>query len=264
MAGTALTDRAFLLVEHAGPWPRDAPALLAGHVEVPHGIRVQLIRRHRAQPGRGLTVFLAWHDGASYTVQTTFLSGLTELGGLDLAALAEGRSPGLTPYDEPLWLVCTNGRRDVCCAELGRPVTAALSRRWPGATWETTHLGGHRFAGTLLALPSGITLGRLDPVTALAACADIDAGGHPLASTRGRAGLPPAVQAAEVHLLGEVGPPLVLTGTTVAGDLTEVRFDRASAVVHTSMGPPRRQSCADLATKPVPVHLARTGLLSST
>jgi hypothetical protein len=266
MAGTAPVDRALLFVEYAGSWGRDAPALLAEHIQVPGGVRAQLIRRHRdrgAQRGPDIVnVFVAWREGAAFRVQTTRLSGLAELAGLDLAALAEGRSPGLTPYDGPLWLVCTNGSRDVCCAETGRPVTAALAGVWPEQTWETTHLGGHRFSGTLLALPSGITLGRLDPASAVLGCTAIAAGHHPVEFSRGRAGWPGAVQAAELHLLAEVGPPLVLTGTTVLGDRTEVRFDRASAVVRTTSGPPVRQSCADLKTTPAPVHVVTRGLVS--
>ncbi len=262
MAGTAPTEGAFLFVEHAGAWPREATALLAEHVIVPDGIRPQLIRRHRARANSQVTVFVAWRTDLGFTVETTTLDTVAELADLDLGALAEGRSPGLTPHDAPLWLVCTNGRRDVCCAELGRPVTAAIAAVWPDATWETTHLGGHRFAATLLALPSGITLGRLDPETAVAGCRAVLEGNHPLALSRGRAGLPAAVQAAELRLAAEIGGDLRFIGATTDGDVTEVCFDRGSAVVHTTLGPPRRQSCARLSTKPAHEHVVttRTGL----
>jgi hypothetical protein len=253
MAGTAPTERAFLLVEYAGAWGRDAPSILREHVEVPAGVRPQLIRRHRAGTTvvPHLTVYAAWLTADdSWHIETTTVAGLPELAGLDLAALAEGRSPGLDPYDEPLWLICTNGRRDLCCAEIGRPVTTAVAARWPDQTWETTHLGGHRFAGTLLALPSGITLGRLDPATAVAACEEIAAGGHPLEVSRGRAGRPGGVQAGELALLERYGAPLTVTEVVVDGDKTEVRCDLGAVTVVASLGPPRRQSCADLATKP--------------
>ena len=39
-------------------------------------------------------------------------------------------------------------------------MAAALTEQWPAQTWETTHLGGHRFAATLLAM---ITNGVLSP-----------------------------------------------------------------------------------------------------
>lgn len=255
MAGTAPTDRAFLLVEYAGAWGRDAPSLLAEHVRVPDGVRPQLIRRHRAAGSGGVRVFVAWLVADRFEVETTRLADLSELATLDLGALAEGRSPGLAPYPGLLWLVCTNGRRDVCCAETGRPVAAALAGSWPEATWETTHLGGHRFAGTLLALPTGITLGRLDPATAVLGCRAVAGGAHPVASSRGRAGLPGAVQAAELHLLSRLGAPVTLIGSRTEGDRTFATFDRGTVVVETTPGPPRRQSCADLRTKPAPAHV---------
>ncbi len=104
-----------------------------------------------------------------------------------------------------------------------------LADRWPHETWETTHLGGHRFAGTLLALPSGQTLGRLTPDNAVAACAEVSAGGVPLALSRGRAGRGGAEQVRELHVL--------------AGGRPDVE-------VREVVGPPRRQSCGDLAAKP--------------
>ena len=205
MAGTAPTERAFLLVEYAGAWARDATAVLSGHVDIPDGVRPQLIRRHRARVNDRTTVFAAWRTDHDFRVETTTLDTLGELADLDLLALAEGRSPGLIPYDAPLWLVCTNGRRDVCCAGLGRPVAAALAELWPVSTWETTHLGGHRFAATVLALPSGITLGRLTAETAVSGAREVADGNHPVGLSRGRAGLSGPVQAAELRLAAELG-----------------------------------------------------------
>ena len=134
------------------------------------------------------------------------------------------RDPGLAAYDEPLWLVCTNGRRDRCCTEAGRPVAAALAGSWPEATWETTHLGGHRFAATLLALPSGVALGRLDAGSAVGACRDLEAGRVPVDLTRGRVGTPPRAQVAELHLRRELGEPALdaVRATEVDGDTVTV------------------------------------------
>ena len=61
----------------------------------------------------------------------------------------------------PLFLVCVHGRREVCCAVRGRPVAQALAARWPGQTWECSHLGGDRFAPNVLVVPDGTTYGRL-------------------------------------------------------------------------------------------------------
>lgn len=257
MAGTAPADRVWLFVEEPGPWgrqavaesrlPEDVRSFLAGL----DGVRVQLIRRHGGESGPGVRVFAADLAGPA-AVRSTRLDDPRDLLDLDPETLRAG-APDLPAYDGPLWLVCTNGRRDRCCAETGRPVAAALAARWPEDTWETTHLGGHRFSGTLLALPAGVALGRVDPGSAVAACKELEAGRFPLAQARGRAGQPPAAQVAELHVRDRLGldgldalRPGPVDGATVrlhtaAGDhVVEVGREPAEA---------RRQSCADLAAK---------------
>ena len=205
IAGTAPTDTTVLLVEHAGSWGRKAvaesrlPEAVRDHLGGLDGVRVQLIRRHGGESGGGVRVFHARATADGFDVRTVVLPGPDGLPGLDLER-------DLAPYDGPLWLVCTNGRRDRCCAEVGRPIAAALAARWPEATWETTHLGGHRFSGTLLALPSGHTLGRLDTATAVAACASLARGVVPVDLSRGRAGLTPPEQVRELHVLAGGDP----------------------------------------------------------
>jgi hypothetical protein len=255
MAGSAPTDVEWLFVEYAGPWGRKAvaesklPDAVREHLDGLDGVRVQLIRRHGGESGPGVRVFAATL-GAAPVVRTSVLHDVADL----LGPIA------WQAYDGPLWFVCTNGRRDVCCAEVGRPVTSALAARWPEGTWETTHLGGHRFSGTLLALPSGIALGRLDAESAVVAVTGLDAGRLPVEHARGRAGVPGAAQVAELHLRTELG----LTGladvalvSADAGDPGVVVLDaggeRYDVRVEESVGEPRRQSCADLKTKPAPV-----------
>jgi hypothetical protein len=267
LAGTAPDEGAWLFVEHAGPWGRKAvaesrlPEPVREFLADLDGFRVQLIRRHGGVSGPGVRVFTA-RLGAEPGVWTAVLGDVAELPTLDLASPdADAR---LTTYDGPLWLVCTNGRRDLCCAATGRPVAAALAARWPDATWETTHLGGHRFAATLLALPSGYALGRLEPGTAVTAGKELEAGRLPLDLARGRAGLPGAAQVAELHLRRELGLDDVAAVTVRAvaprtdGDGDEVALEAAGVPyvvrVRTADGEPRRQSCADPKTKPTRVY----------
>lgn len=242
IAGTAPTETDWLFVEQPGAWAAKATKHLA-HLVGPHG-RAQLIRRYGGSTTPGVRVFRAT-IGEAPTVTTGLLDDARDLDALTPA--------DYTPYDAPLWLVCTNGRRDVCCAERGRPVAAALAERWPEATWETTHLGGHRFAATLLALPTGVALGRLDPASAVAACAELEQGRLPLDVVRGRAGRPPVVQAADLHLRAPHGwtglDDVVPLG--VDGDTVTLRTpDGVRAVAMESVaGSPRRQSCGDDAAK---------------
>ena len=228
LAGTAPTDAGFLFVEHAGSWGSKAlaqsrlPQAVKDHLDALPGLRVQLIRRYGGVVGPGVRVFLAVVGDDGFVVTTTVLPAVDDVVSLDLAR-------DLSPYERGLWLVCTNGRRDRCCAEFGRPVAAALAARWPEETWETTHLGGHRFAATLLALPSGHTLGRLDVENSIAACHLIEQGRVPVELSRGRAGRSRTEQVRELRALS--GAPLNV-------EILEVR------------GPERRQSCGDITAKP--------------
>ena len=55
--------------------------------------------------------------------------------GLDFAAALASASTG-TPVDGPLYLVCTHGKRDRCCARYGRPLYDALRERaGPDGVW---------------------------------------------------------------------------------------------------------------------------------
>lgn len=260
IAGTAPTETDWLFVEQRGPWAAKATGHLAGLVGV-NG-RAQLIRRHGggASPGAGVRLFRATL-GDTLDDTPTFTTALIDdvdssADPADPAYLARIAEAHFTPYDGPLWLVCTNGRRDRCCAERGRPVAAALAARWPEATWETTHLGGHRFAATLLALPHAITLGRLDPASAVSACAGLEQGRLELDVVRGHAGRPSPAQAAELHLRrrhGWVGLDDVTPVSVSDGTVTLRTPDGPVTVTMESVpGDPRRPSCADEVSKVLP------------
>jgi hypothetical protein len=93
------------------------------------------------------------------------LPDLSVLRDLDFDALSRGELPGLGVHStEPLLFVCTNGKRDVCCAVKGREVIRELQLSYEDiadAVFEVSHLGGHRFAPTSLLLPHGIIHGRI-------------------------------------------------------------------------------------------------------
>jgi hypothetical protein len=236
LAGTApaRTER-WLLVEHPGPWPlRPLDGLTGQAREVLEraealGIRVQLIRRpgrrRRTSPHQ---VYAA--NTAGPALEGRELDDLAELATLDLEALAAGRSPGLgEPVGGPVFLVCTHGRRDTCCAQFGRPVAEAVSRDHPGRVWETTHLGGDRFAASAVCFPHGLYFGRLDPVSGPAVAAAYARGEVVLEHFRGRAGRPEAAQTAEHHVRHHTGAlgvgDVEIEGSTVgdAGTTVVVR-----------------------------------------
>ena len=217
LAGTASTVRAYLLMEHPGPWGVDAlrdsrmPAALGPALRrhtAAHGVRPLLIRRPGRVPksqspvvgSRVFAVSARSEPGIEPWIETAVVPDLEAVLDLDLAALAAGRSLGLEPHHEPLFCVCTHGRHDTCCAERGRPVAAALAAVDPDRTWECSHIGGDRFAGNVLVLPHGLYYGRLDVDSGPTMAAAHLVGRLDLQHLRGRSSLPMPVQAAEIAL----------------------------------------------------------------
>src|SRR5690606_32568030 len=117
---------------------------------------------------------------------------------IDLGAVAFPEPPGIgRPGPPSLNLVCTNGRHDPCCADLGRPVSRALVAAGTPDVWECSHVGGDRFAANIVCLPEGIYHGRVEPGAAAGLISEHRAGRIVLDTYRGRSCLPPLVQAAD-------------------------------------------------------------------
>ncbi len=268
MAGSAAVDAGFLLIEHPGPWgskalaesrlvPEPVKEWLAAEAAA-RGVRIQLIRRpvtRRATSGH--RVFLA--HPASGRLDVADLDDLAQLADLDLGLST--RAGPWQPYDGYLLLVCTNGRRDVCCAEFGRPVALAAAAADPVAVWETTHLGGHRFAVAALTLPDGMSYGRLDAETVLAVLGAAAQGEVAVPHLRGRTAYVPVVQAAEAALLEHLGEVRGDALRLVGADGMTVSFASERAVHDVEMvaveHAPARQSCADLVEKPSTTYAVR-------
>lgn len=188
--GTATPMRSWVLIEHPEAWTRDvADRVLRDALPAPrlrelaelrrrHGLRPLLVRRpgYRAGPPARRTVIVGSGDPGRRWLEQVELTDLRELADLDLAAVVDGRGGLGTPVTGAVFGVCTHGSKDMCCATLGRPVAKALADSAPGRVWETTHLGGDRFAGNVLVLPAGFLYGHVTATSAprLAAAADDD------------------------------------------------------------------------------------------
>ena len=213
-ASAPAATRGWLLIEHAGPWPAfgypsDLPAGLARAAErlLGDGVRPQLIRRtdRVGRRGDGLrAVFLAGGDAAGSSwierVDPGLLTDRHSRSRLNSATFRAAQAPGLGRAAGPLILVCTHGRREVCCARFGRPVAVALAARFGPLVWETTHVGGDEFAANLVLLPEGAYFGRLDPRQAVIVAERALAGELELDAYRGTAGRSAGTQAAESQL----------------------------------------------------------------
>jgi hypothetical protein len=268
--GTASTVRAFLLVENSGPWGVEAlhdarlPAAVKSGLRTRAartGVRVLLIRRHGS--GRTATaprVFAAYADADGPWMETTTVTAPEELLDLDLAALGRGASPGLTPTGSPVFCVCTHGRHDTCCAELGRPTASALARSHPEHSWDVSHIGGDRFAANVLVLPDGLYYGRVSPADAPRLAARHLDGHLDLELLRGRSAFGFSVQVAEVAARRAAGETRLgavrLVAATRSGADTAVVLDVAGraydVLVRRSEGPEEQLTCRARRTNPVP------------
>ncbi len=257
-ASATAKARAWLLIEHPGPWAETVddtgaagPIADAVRRALRHEVRPQFIRRpgrRRATPP--LWVYTAFPGGTAPWLEGREVDDPAALDDLDLAAVAAGRAPGFgSPVAGPLVLVCTHGRHNVCCAAGGGPLARALGARFGDAVWETTHLGGDRYAANVACLPHGLYYGAMDEKRATAAVEAYARGEVVLERYRGRAGLPEPAQAAE-HFVREHTGVVAVDGVRVesaAGDTAIVLsgLDRYRVRVERRTGPQCSPGCSE-------------------
>ncbi|GGK85158.1 sucrase ferredoxin [Planomonospora parontospora subsp. parontospora] len=212
-ASATVGARFWLLIEHPGPWashledcdlPEDVRTLVkrAAHL----GIRPQLIRRpgrRTASPGPGVHVMVGDARGPEPWLAEAVIADPDDL---DLDALVAGVLPkSCILVSEPVFLVCTHAKRNVCCARIGLPLARSLAEVWPDRTWETSHVGGDRYAANLVCLPHGLYYGSMSQAAAIAAADAYRSGEVVLDRFRGRAGIPEPLQAAEHFVRAHTG-----------------------------------------------------------
>lgn len=154
----------WLLLEDRSAWGSHAVRDVLG-VELEaaakqRGMRVLLVRRREGDPSADVVRRAFLVDTAAGEMAVRTVERPDELAALLDTSVADFGAP----LTDPIFLVCTNGKRDACCALRGRAVTAALAVEHAERMWECTHLGGHRFAGNLVCLPHGIVYGRVAPM----------------------------------------------------------------------------------------------------
>jgi len=264
LAATASLGRRWLLVEVAGGWgwsafldspalPRDTGRAIVRRAEAA-GLRIAAIRKPGRARGAGRWRYAVVDTGpGSERVVWGEADSPDELVDVPLDGGAG------TVSTEPLIAVCAHGRHDECCAVRGRRVAADLVERFPEQTWECSHIGGDRFAATMLLFPHGLNFGRVDHADAPAIVDAYLAGRIAPGHYRGRTAFGREVQAAQEAARTVLGDDRVdayppLSSGPAAGGRTRVELaagsERVLVEVEETSTVPLFTTCA--ATRRVP------------
>ena len=211
-------------------------------------VRPQLIRQPEID--RSDTRLLVHQEGMLREFGSNTV-GYNDLIRTPLASLVENRALG-TSIEAPQYFVCTNGQRDLCCARFGLPAYAKLRELVGERAWQTTHLGGHRFAPNVLVLPHGALYGRVVADDMAPFVSEVESGRMPTSKLRGRSCYPKPLQAAEgfidrsglepVDVLGQDGATTVTFADASETLVVEVRESTEPLWVTASCGDEERKA----------------------
>ncbi len=217
MAGTASQVGQWLLIEYSKQWGRDIASTPLFHdsrtwiekIELQFPLlRIQLVRNPSNTRKKNDRIWVGGSRGVDswmqvYECDVSMLSQFDVAAALSRGPVGNNRDMGI---GIPQYLVCVHGKRDQCCAKYGLPIFDAAHKVAPGRVWQTSHLGGHRFAPTMLVLPEGILYGRLDGETVLSTIRSHDNGSlGPLDCMRGNVQWSSEAQAADIALRKKYG-----------------------------------------------------------
>lgn len=244
----------WLLVEDRSAWGRDAVHDLFGPDVVARAkelrLRLLLVRRQEGDPAADAVRRAILVDTVNREMAIRTITDPAELSVEGAATLPVAEFGA--PMTGPMFLVCTNGKRDACCALRGRALIGALSVDHAERLWECTHLGGHRFAANLVCLPHGLVYGRVVAGDGpRLADAYLDGRLDPLL-LRGRSAWPAPAQVAEQALRGRLNldgvEDLTLLEADIDGSRADVTLATPAGVAHrfelrAVRGAPRPISC---------------------
>jgi hypothetical protein len=224
LAGTADTVDTWLMVEYRGAWqprvvderPLDGEFLqwlgewTEARKTTGKRVRLQFIKQQNADAVRFFTI----DDGV-----------VSKRVAVDHRSLMDAPEEFVA---DRLYFVCTHGQRDRCCADFGLPVYRALRDVVGDRVWQTTHLGGHRYAPNILVAPDGVMYGRVTVGEMGEFLGSTESGRMAMMYARGRTCYEPVVQAAEI-LAAEHSP--WISSVQTADGSWQVQFrDRAVRV----------------------------------
>jgi hypothetical protein len=230
---TASVGEVWLLVEYTEPWGRKAldDSRLSSEVKnyldqlvrrIPRS-RLLFIKQERRRESTFNFFIVRARERNPFIVRFQ-LDDYEKLRSiyLDVAACAAGeQTTSGEIITEPLYLVCTHGKRDKCCAKFGFPIYKSMREERDGNVWQSSHVGGDRFAANLVCFPHGLFYAHMTEEAARQVATRYEAKEIVLEKFRGRACYAYPVQAAEYFIRRESG----LLGLNELRGLSSVRLD---------------------------------------
>lgn len=257
MYGTASAGTSWLLLELSGGWGPSAFLQSPGCIDPTLGLaivrraeaagmRIAAIRKHGRRPA---TPRWRWFVARCDLGSEALYGGEVDDPRAYLDLALDGSDGARS--DDPLVAVCAHGRHDMCCAVRGRSAAAAIAGSYPEYAWECSHLGGDRFAATMLVLPAGLCYGRVDSTDAAALVGRYLDGRVDNRFLRGRTSLPHAVQAAQHFAREAFGddridayPPLTVEpGDGITRVVLGGRPDPVAVVLREELSEPLLSQC---------------------
>lgn len=193
-----------LLVEWPLPWPRDLKEVTAlaevAAAATAQRVRPLLVTGPVASSEEATTCFYRPRPTAVPGAFRGYeaLERVSRPADVAASALALLAGDGEARSDLRDVVICTHGRRDVCCGSLGTMLHRDLRAVVPVDVrlWRSSHQGGHRYAPTALVLPDATSWAFLDVETVLHLLdRDVDVAGV-LGHYRGSVGLASSEQQA--------------------------------------------------------------------
>jgi len=270
LSATASRIDHWILLEYRGVWSRDVLGGSVLSLAVKEHLRAELaalpnsrllfVRRPERRGEPRHAVFVGRSQERDQRLRGLEIESYEELLDLDLAAGLDDGTLG-ERVEHPLLVVCTHGKRDRCCAKFGQPLYDELRAQVEGDwVWQSTHVGGDRFAGNVVFLPQGVYYGRVERADVWGLLDEHLAGRIAIAHYRGRSCYPFHVQAAErtvraVTELDEVDDVALVDVERVGEEAWRVVFavapggEEHEVDVVAALGEPTHLTCGALTPK---------------
>jgi hypothetical protein len=211
--GTASTADAWLLLEYSSAWgarafqesrlTRAVKTHLLNALKAVPRLRLLFIKQEREMRGH-LTLFTVRSTETDASISRVKLTGYEQLLNFNLDAILRGeQSAGVEPWERPIFLVCTHGRRDKCCAKFGYALYKSLKADAGDNIWQSSHVGGDRFAANLICFPHGFFYAHVTQDAGRQIINQYSQQTVSLNNYRGRCCYPAPIQAAEFFLRSE-------------------------------------------------------------